>query len=369
MGTKRTWAEINLAAIQQNLAAMQGLLPAGSRVMAVVKANAYGHGSTTVAGCLQAAGVQHFAVATLQEGIELRTSGITGEILVLGYTAPSLAKQLIQYRLTQTAVDAEHALALAQVGRGLPVQLKVDTGMHRLGTLHTQQQALKGLYNNPGLSVKGIYTHFCVADSLEKQDVDFTHLQTQRFNNLLAGLKNEGIFVGKTHLQSSYGVLNYPDAAGDFARLGITLFGVLSQHGKTLLTPRLTPALALKTRVSSVRTLPAGETVGYARAFCCQTPQTVATLCIGYADGLPRNLTNGYVLLHGQKAPIVGRVCMDQTSVLVTGIPGVKAGDTATIIGTDGNHTIMAQDIAQWAGSITNEVLARLGERVERQYY
>lgn len=363
----RAWIELDLDALGHNARQLTGAMPAGCRMMAVVKADAYGHGAVSVASCLQEIGIKAFAVATVDEGIRLRRCGITGEILVLGYTCPSRAQELRRYDLMQTLIDHDYALALEQQGIHIQAHIKVDTGMHRLGYDPADPQTVCSAFGLAHIHVAGIYTHLCAADSPDDADVQFTERQIDSFRRLLHTLTAMGIRLPKIHMHSSYGLLNYPGLDCDYARVGIALYGVYSgPNDRTKLRPDLRPVLSLRSRVVLVRSLPRGESVGYGRAFTTERRSKIAVIPIGYADGIPRNLScgRGCVLIGGQKAPIVGRICMDQLTVDVTDIPHVEPGMVVTLIGKDGANQITAADMAAAAGTITNELLSRLGPRL-----
>ena len=335
--------------------------------MPAVKANAYGHGALPIARALAAQGISAFCVACLEEGIQLRKGGIRGEILILGYTPPSQVPLLRRYKLTQTAVDFSHAVQLSQAGKSLPVHLAVDTGMHRLGEPCHHLEEIVQIFTMKHLRVEGIFTHLCTADSPSPADRAYVQRQVQAFQQLLEELKNRGIPLPKVHLQASHGLLNYPDISGDYARVGIALYGLLStQQDWNAAAPPLRPVLSLHARVAAVKSLPAGAGAGYGLAFVAQRPTQVAVLTIGYGDGLPRSLTGGEVLLGGRRAPIIGRICMDQTLVDVTDLPAVQPGDEAILIGSAGQETITAYDLARQTDTITNEILSQLGTRLER---
>ena len=217
------------------------------------------------------------------------------------------------------------------------------------------------------LRVEGIFTHLCTADSPSPADRAYVQRQVQAFQQLLEELKNRGIPLPKVHLQASHGLLNYPHISGDYARVGIALYGLLStQQDWNAAAPPLRPVLSLHARVAAVKSLPAGAGAGYGLAFVAQRPTQVAVLTIGYGDGLPRSLTGGEVLLGGRRAPIIGRICMDQTLVDVTDLPAVQPGDEAILIGSAGQETITAYDLARQTDTITNEILSQLGTRLER---
>lgn len=348
---------------------LEKLLPAGCALMPAVKANAYGHGAAPVARMLAELGARHFCVATAAEGAQLRQAGVPGELLVLGYTDPAQADLLARYGLTQTVTEPDHARALSGRGKRLRVHLKIDTGMRRLGERWEDAEALKAAFRLPNLTVAGAYTHLCAADDPSREGRTFTLAQGAAFRRALDMLRARGCAVPRAHILSSYGLLRYPELGGGFARVGIALYGTLSTGEDTRRWGAgLRPVLSLRARVAQVRVLAQGERAGYGLEFTAARPTRLAVLAIGYADGLPRGLSNGAgaALLHGRRAPIVGRVCMDQTLVDVTGIPNPHPGDAAVLIGRSGEEEITACDLARQTGTIANEVLSRLGARLER---
>lgn len=367
----RAWIEINMDHLEQNVRALEAILPPSCRLMPAVKADAYGHGAVQIAAGLNRMGIENFCVASAPEGAGLRQAGIRGQILVLGYTHPSQMDLLVEHRLTQTVVDLDYAGQLNRFGRPITVHIGVDTGMHRLGEDCGNMEAIAGLWSCKNLTITGVYSHCCVSDSLRETDREFTALQEQRFSEVVAYLHCQGIDGFACHMHSSYGVFNCPNREYDYARVGIALYGVLSSRQDTpLCCPALSPVLSLKSRVECVRNLKAGECAGYGLDYTASRRSALAVLSIGYADGIPRNLSNGngYVLINGMRAPIAGRVCMDQMLVDITGIDGVKPGDEAVLIGAYGDETITAMDLAAWSGTISNEILSRLGARPERIY-
>lgn len=364
--TDRAWAEINLSSLAYNARTLQDFLGQDTAMMAVVKADAYGHCDVAVAKTLNREGVRAFAVATIDEGIRLRTHGIRGEILILGYTDTRRTDELKRHRLSQTIVDAAHAHALNRLGMPVKVHIKVDTGMHRLGAGYNDADEMMRIFACGHLRIEGIYTHLCTADSLKAEDEALTKLQIRRFYELLETLKKQGQPLPKIHIQSSYGVLNYPEIRCAYARIGLALYGAVGPARHKI---DLKPVLSLKARVIHVNRVPAGESVGYGRAFTAQRDTVAATLAVGYADGIPRSLSGqGAVLLHGYRAPMIGRICMDQLMVDVTDIPSVQRGDIAILMGCDGDMQITADEVAQSAGTIPNELLCRLGSRLDRLF-
>ncbi len=367
----RAWAEIDMDRLKHNVNQLKLLLPHDCQLMAVVKSNAYGHGDIEISKSLNKVGVYAFAVATLSEGIELRNNKIKGEILILGYTHPDEAPLLVRYDLTQTVVDYEYAEILDSTGLKIKVHIKIDTGMHRLGESNDALSNLDRTYNCKNLIVGGTYTHLSSADSAEPSNILFTKEQIKKFYSTLNYLKSHNRNPSKIHIQSSYGILNYPELDCDYARVGIALYGVLSKENeKTKIRAALEPVLSLKARIVLTKEIQEGESVGYGRSFIAVKRTKIAVLCIGYADGIPRSLScgKGYVLIKGKKAPIIGNICMDQLTVDISDIPDVQQGDIATLIGDDGNEAITAEQVASLAGTITNELLSRLGNRIERVY-
>lgn len=367
----RAWAEIDLDALRHNAAALNALLPEGCSLMAVVKADAYGHGARETARACTQAGIGAFAVATAEEGVQLRRAGIKGEILVLGYSGPEYAPLLSRFRLTQSVVSAGHARALDGAGRPLRVHLKVDTGMHRLGIPWDDAGALEGVFTYQYLRVSGMFTHLAEAETLDEAGEARTQEQIRRFYSAAEALERAGLAPGALHIQSSYGLLNYGPLPCAYVRAGISLYGVYSAPGdRTRTAPALRPVLSLRARVAQVHTLEAGESAGYDGAYVAQRPSRVALITIGYADGYPRACScgRGRVLIRGQYAPVAGLVCMDQLLVDVTDISGVEPGDAATLIGRDGDQILSAEEVAGAAGTITNELLSRMGGRLERVF-
>lgn len=360
---KRAWREIDVKALLHNAEVLKALCSDGCELMAVVKADAYGHGAYVVSRSLEEHGIKAFAVATIDEGIELRRFGIHGEILILGYTSPERVRELKKYRLTQTVVSIEHAKALETQKQRINVHLKVDTGMHRLGFSPREIDEIISCFQMKYLNVTGVFSHLCVADMTDADSVAFTKIQRECFEKITDALSKNGIKIPKKHLLSSYGLLNYSETESDYARVGIALYGVYSSpDDRVKCDIDLRPVLKLKGRIVQMKSVSEGDTVGYGRQFKASEDTKIATVSIGYADGVPRALSSrGSVMINGEKAPIAGRICMDQMSVDVTDILNVAVGDTVTIIG-DG---ISAESVAEQCGTITNELFSRLGKRLE----
>jgi len=337
--------------------------------MPAIKANAYGHGAALMARELNRMGVDAFCVATLTEGVELRRHGIRGEILILGYTHPEQFCLLRRYHLTQTVVDYPYALQLNGFGCPLHVHIAVDTGMHRLGERSEHIEAICEMFEMKNLRIDGMFTHLCVSDAGAPDARAYTERQARCFYRVAEELEGRGYPRPKLHMQASYGLVNYPELAEDYARVGIALYGTMSTKADTEQSPLpLAPVLTLKARVAAVKELHEGEGTGYGLQFVARQERKMAVLAIGYADGIPRSLSGGvgFALIQGRRAPILGRICMDQLTVDVTDIPGVRPGDTAVLIGRSGEEEITAGMVAEQAGTITNEILSRLGPRLER---
>lgn len=370
-GQVRAWAEINLDHLRHNAEELKWILSSRTNMMAVVKADAYGHGGVEVTKELNRVGINHFAVAEIGEGIRLRKNGVRGEILILGYTAPELAPRIARYRLTQTLLSREYGEALESYGVTLNVHVKIDTGMNRLGIPCHDIEAIMACYRYPHLQVTGTFSHLSMSDGLAPSEQGFTKEQLRRFDQVVHQLKAAGLHPGLVHIQSSYGILNYPELKYDLVRPGIALYGLLSHEGdKVRSGADLRPVLSLKATVTQVKEVEASHPVGYGHRFIPARNIRIATVSIGYADGIPRSLADhgGYVLIRGQRANIIGSICMDQLTIDVTSIGGVHHGDTVTLIGQDGAKTITASQMAERCGTVTNEILSRLGGRVERVY-
>jgi len=369
-GCARAWVEIDLSALANNVADLRAQLPAGCELMAVVKADAYGHGADRVAARLRDEGVDSFNVATVDEGVRLRESGLAGEILVLGYTHPDCAEFLSTYRLAQLVVDGEYAKSLDAAGFKIDVHIAVDTGMHRLGIEPSHFNEIEEIFSSKNLKVEGVATHLASSDSLTEDDLIFTSKQMEEFKAVVDALKSRGHDVGKLHAQASYGIYNHPEISCDYARAGIALYGVMSYDGETKIKPALRPVLSLKALVAQVREIGAGEGVSYNRTFTADKPMKLATVSVGYADGVPRQMSGkgAACLINGRKVPVIGLICMDMLIIDVTEAGCVSAGDIVTLIGRDGDEEIRCEEVAAASGTITNDILCRLGSRLPRVY-
>ncbi len=365
--TERAWIEVNVGNLRHNVETLKKVMQPGCELMAVVKAQAYGHGAVLTASYLNKMGVVAFAVATINEGITLRKSGIRGEILILGYTDVGRASELKKYDLIQALISFEYAEALNAQGFTIRTHIKIDTGMHRLGIPSGELSAVRKVFFMENLKVCGMFTHLCCSDSRHSDDVAFTRGQIDSFYSLTDALSDSGIILPKLHIQSSYGLLNYPGLVCDYVRVGIALYGVLSTlDDDTVLKLDLCPVLSLKSRVVLIREVAAGESIGYSRSFKAGRDTRIAILPIGYGDGFPRNLYGGKssVLINQYVVPVVGRICMDQLAVDITDAEGVSLGDIATLVGAEGHDELSAPAVADSSGSISNELLCRMGVRL-----
>lgn len=366
--TSRAWVELDRENLKKNVEFFRKLSGADAKLMPAVKANAYGHGALLVAQELQRLGIHDFCVATAEEGAALRKAGIRGQILVLGFTAPEAFGLLMRYDLTQTVVDSAYASLLGGSGRTLKVHVGVDTGMHRLGIPWEDIETVKQVWNYRNLRVTGVFSHLCAADEQSSAAETFTRLQIERFQAVREALLAVGLRNFKVHLQSSYGILNYPEWHYDYVRCGIALYGILScGQDVTKITPQISPVLSLKARIGCIRAVKAGEGAGYGMEYRAKRDSRIAVLSIGYADGIPREVAGrGHVLIEGKIAPVVGRICMDQMLCDVTDIPEAESCGEAVLIGNSGARCITAEQYAGWADTISNEVVSRLGERLKR---
>jgi len=366
----RAWVEIDLDALAYNASTIQAYLPQGCELMSIVKTDAYGHGVEKCAARLRREGFKVFAVSTVNEGVRLRENGLDGEILVLGYTHAKDARFLNEHSLSQLVVDGAHAKSLDDTGYELRVHIGIDTGMHRLGIEPCKFSEIERVYACKNLIVEGVATHLSSADSRDEDDVAFTNKQIESYISVVDKLRERGYNTGKLHAQASYGIFNYPGFTCDYARAGIALYGAMSDVRDRLDMPSLRPVLSLRAIIAQVRTIGAMESVSYGRIYTTDKPIKLATVSIGYADGVPRQMSGngGVCLVGGRRVPIVGRVCMDMLMLDVSGVENVGAEDVVTLIGKDGNEEIRCEDFAAVSGTITNDILCRLGSRLPRVY-
>lgn len=361
------WVEVDLGAVAHNVGLIKDLVGPSTAVMAVVKANAYGHGAVPVAQAAVRGGASWLAVSSVEEGLELRHSGLTQRILNLGYTPPGALGEAVAADLSLTiydrqSLDAFGGLRLAQPAR---IHVKVNTGMHRLGAAPEDAVALvRAVRSNASLQLEGFWTHFPDADG----DPAFTRRQLEQFLTLRQRIEDDGASGFICHAANSAALLRIPESRLDLVRAGLIIYGVRPDAGWHDL-PELRPALSWYALVTHVQAVPPGGTVGYGRTYRADEPRQVATLSVGYADGLQRRHSNrGRVIVRGRLAPIVGMVSMDQATVDVTDIPGVAVRDVACLLGSDGDVSWTAEAMASAAETIPYEVLCAISTRVPRRY-
>ena len=364
-----TWAEIDLAAITHNIQQFRSHISPRTRLMAIVKANAYGHGAVQVARTAVAAGVSFLSVGMVEEAIELRENGLTAPILILGYTPKEYAPYLVQYRLTPSVFTLPEAQAFSQAAvqakTKLEVHVKVDTGMTRVGCQAQEADSfIRQLAAMPGLQITGLYTHFASAD---QQDLTFARLQLARYLALVERLEARGIKIPLKHVANSAAAMSMPEAQLDMVRLGIGLYGLYPSAEVNRSQIQLQPAMTLKAKIVYLKDVPAGVGVSYGSTYVTTQPARIATLNIGYGDGYRRQLSNrGQVLVHGQRVPVVGRICMDQTMINVQDVPGVQAGDEVVLFGQQDGALLSVDEVASWLDTINYEVITAISRRVPR---
>ena len=361
--------EINLSNLEYNYNTLCSLMQPECKMMAVVKADAYGHGAARTAKHLNNIGVKSFAVSSIEEGIELRKNGVTGEVLILGRTNPKLASELKSFCLTQAVIDDAYAFGLSSTGIKIDVHAAIDTGMHRLGIPYEQTDKIISVFKLDNLNITGIYTHLCSVKSLSAEAGALTKAQTGRFNYVIDCLKAAGITMPATHVQSSYGFLNYPYMKYNYVRIGDALYGMADKKFCKTDNIMLKPVMALKSQVIHTVEIKKGETIGYGNSFIAERDSRIAVLSIGFADGVPRSISGeAYVLIHGCRAKAVGSVCMDLMFADITEAGHVNIGDTAVLIGKDMDEEISAVDFAGFSGTIPGEAVSRLSTRIKRVY-
>ena len=366
MTSHLTWVEVDLAAIQNNVQRMKAIT--GTRLMAVVKANAYGHGVEAVARAAALAGADWLGVARVSEGVSLRESGLALPILVMGYTPRAQAAEAIGSGLSLTVYDYEAVrayAALAQaVGRRARVQVKVETGMGRLGVLPEEATAFtRAVSALDAVEVEGLFTHFARADEI---DLSSARAQVAKFEAVLSALTAAGVRPPLIHAANSAAALTLPEARYDLVRLGVAMYG-LHPSNNVCCPLGFVPALTWKASVAQVKTLPPGHGISYGSEYVTSTQEKVAVITAGYADGF-RRTTGNEVLLHGQPAPVRGRVCMDQLIVGVSHIPDVHMGDEAVLLGRQGATNLRAEEVARRWETINYEVTCGISARVPRIY-
>ena len=372
---KRTWAEVDFDKLAHNYHALRGLAPAGTKYLGLVKADAYGHGAVPVAKKLEELGADYLGVACLDEAIEVREAGVKTPILILGCTSSIYAAELVKYNITQACYDLEYAKELSagaqKAGGTITVHIQCDTGMTRLGfmchedTMEKSASEIIEAVKLPGLKAEGIFTHFSDSDGSE----EYTMLQFGRFQDIIQRVRDLGYEFEIRHCANSAATLLYPATYLDMIRPGIVQFGHFPDAKMDHALCDLVPVLELKSRVATVRDVPANTPVSYGRTNTLTRPSRLAVIPVGYGDGFCRGFSNKLtVLINGKKLPIVGRICMDMCMVDVTDAPDVKEGDVAILYGSDGTSDQPVEVGAEIMNTISYELLCVLTKRIPRIY-
>ena len=375
---KRTWAQIDLDAIKHNYLQIRNNISDKSMLLCVIKADAYGHGAVALAKEYERLGADWFAVSNLEEAFQLRNNGIKKPILILGYTPANMAYELSKLNISQAVFSEEYANDLSNYAAKnnvkVKIHLKIDTGMSRIGFVFKNEREnletikeLRRVCNLENLITEGIFTHFAVADEAGKS-IETTNGQFSAFSDICKILKDSGINIKIRHCSNSGGILNYPQTNLDMVRAGIILYGLFpSNYVRNKLD--LQPAMSLKTVISQVKTVPEGTAVSYGGTFVTQRKTKIATVPIGYADGYLRVLSSkASMLVNGKKAPVIGRICMDQAMLDITDIENINENTVVTVFGKDGDAEIMVEDIADIANTINYEILCLISKRIPRIY-
>lgn len=372
---KRTWAEVDLGKAERNFRRIRACVPDGCMTAAIVKADAYGSGAVAMAKVFDAVGTEMFGVSNLDEAVQLREAGLDKPILILGFTPADCAAELIKYDVTQSAFSLKYARELSReavaAGGKIKIHFAVDTGMSRIGFVfdgkqdQTSADEIKQASELPGLETDGAFTHFAVAD---EPDNPFTDTQFARFERATELIAACGVKLRVRHCCNSAALLLRPEMSFEMVRPGIILYGLTPAEGMPM-PIELEPVMSLKTVVFQIKTLSAGVAVSYGMKYYTDSPRRIATIPIGYADGFTRSMSNcADVLVCGRRAPVVGRVCMDQCMIDVTDIPDVREGSVVTVVGTDGSQTISMEEYAGKMGTINYEASCLIGKRVPRIY-
>ncbi len=373
------WLEIDLDLLSHNIDEVKKLISPDTKIMAVVKDNAYGHGDIVIANEMESLGIDFFAVSHIDEAIRMRKNGVKSDILILSYTSPYYFQLLSKYNLTQSLISLEYAKKIdnfCNINRcHINTHVKIDTGMHRLGlcydgTPNTIKPILE-IYHLSHLNITGTYTHFAVADSLNPDDIAYTKKQFELFQKLITILREKNIHTGILHSQNTPATLHFPDFKCDYIRAGTLLLGM--PYGDIAQSPQaknFKPILSLKARISIVKMLPANAKVSYGLNYTTSKAEKIAVVAIGYGDGFPRYLSNRQlkVIVNGHLAEIIGNICMDQLIINVTSIENIEEGDIVTLIGSDNGYTISLDYIAQMMNTLNNEIVNHINPRVPRVY-
>ncbi|RDU23010.1 alanine racemase [Anaerosacchariphilus polymeriproducens] len=370
----RVFATINLDAVRSNFNQMKRNIDNNCKIMAVIKTDAYGHGAIQIANEFQNEEYLYgFAVATVEEAQILIRHGIYKPILILGYAFQEHYEGIVKHNIRSTVFKYETAQLLSEEavkqGKEVAIHIAVDTGMSRIGFQVEEESVniISKIHQLRNLKIEGIFTHFAKADEVDKE---FSFQQINKFNKFTNLLEEKGIIIPLKHSSNSAGIIEIREANMNIVRAGISIYGLWPSQDVTKDVIKLTPALGLKSHIVHVKKLPAGRSISYGGTYVTKTEETIATIPIGYGDGYPRGLSNkGYVLIHGQKAPIRGRVCMDQFMVDVSGIDDVKDGDEVVLIGEQQGEYITVEELSELCGRFNYEFICDLGKRIPRVFY
>lgn len=369
----RVYAKIDLDAIEYNMEQMRKNTSENTKIIAVIKTDGYGHGAVPIAEMLETFDyIWGYAVATLDEAVVLRFDGITKPILVLGCIFPDQYMEMLQHEIRMNVYTEEMAQSISSVavqeGKTAYIHIKLDTGMARLGFSVNEENisAIKRISQLPNICMEGVFTHFAKADEIDKT---FTNKQIEDYLYMVTRLKEEGITFAYEHCSNSAGIIDVPEANMDLVRAGIAIYGLYPSEEVDKTVVALKPSLELKSHVAFVKEIAKGTAVSYGGTFVAPMKMMVATIPVGYGDGYPRSLSNkGYVLIRGKKAPIIGRICMDQFMVDVTDIEGVRFGDKVTLIGRDHEEWLPVETLSELSGRFNYEFVCDLGKRIPRVY-
>jgi alanine racemase len=369
----RVQARVDLNAIRHNLLEVRSKLNPDTKMMVIIKADAYGHGAVALAKAIGDSGkIDAYGVAIIEEAVELREAGITKPMLILGYTPKEQYDLVVAYDVAQTVFQYEMAEALSdeakRQGKIAKIHIKIDTGMSRIGFYDSIESIneIKRIKALPNIEIEGIFSHFACADETEKAS---TLKQLERYIKFVDMLEKENIHIPVKHIANSAGIIEFPQAYFNMVRCGIVTYGIYPSDMVNQEEIRLIPAMELITHVIYVKDVEAGVGISYGATYITDQKRRIATIPVGYADGYSRNLSNhGKVIIHGQYAPIVGRICMDQFMVDVSDLPEVKQGDLVTLLGREGDAFISAEELAEWSHSFAYELVCTIGKRIPRVY-
>lgn len=368
----RAQANVDLEAIRHNILQIKESSNKDTKLMVIIKADAYGHGAVPVARAINSLGIDAYGVAIIEEAIELRNADITKPILILGYTPMEQFPDVVAYGVTQTIFQYATAEELSREAlrqdKIATIHIKLDTGMSRIGFSDTSDsiKEIIKISKLPNIKIEGIFSHFSCA---EEPDKIYSQVQLNKFLKFVELLEKENIIIPIKHMANTAGIINVPEASLNMIRCGIATYGIFPSEEVNKGNIRLQPAMELKSHVIYIKEVDAGIPVSYGATYVTSQKTRIATIPVGYADGYSRNLSNyGKVIINGQYAPIIGRICMDQFMVDVTDIQGVKQGDTVTLMGRDQDAYISVEELSEWSHSFPYELVCTVGKRIPRVY-